>query len=122
VIVTELRATGDELAARTGWVAKPEGLCKGALCVPMPPAPPGGSATTTDVPELDLAVVAERLGMPIVHDAARGLFALGPATIGGRALESADVPDLTLPDLDGRPFSLSSLRGKKVVAFAWASW
>ena len=115
MIVSELRASAEELAARTGWVAKPEGLCKGPMCVPLPSA---GAAA--DV--LDLAVVAERLGMPVVHDETHGLHALGPATIGGRALESAEAPDLTLPDLDGNPFSLSSLRGNKVVAFAWASW
>jgi hypothetical protein len=116
VIVTgELRATADELAARTGWVAKPEGLCKGPMCVPLP-TPYDGSSP------LDLSVVAERLGMPIVQDEANGTWALGPATVGGHALETADAPDLTLPDLEGNPFELTSLRGKKVVAFAWASW
>ena len=117
MIVSELRATAEELASRTGWVAKPEGLCKGAMCVPLPSATDAGAAGG-----LDLMVVAERLGMPVVHDEIHGLHALGPATVGGRALESADAPDLTLPDVDGNPFSLSSLRGKKVVAFAWASW
>ncbi len=32
------------------------------------------------------------------------------------------VPDFTLPDLDGRPWTLSSLRGRTVVIYAWASW
>ena len=114
MIVTELRTTAADLAARTGWVAKPEGLCKGAMCVPLP----GGTTAS-----LDLAVVARRLGMPVLHDEAHGLYALGPATVGGRALDTAEVPDLTLPDLDGHPFSFGSLLGrKKIVAFAWASW
>lgn len=116
MIVTELRTSADDLAARTGWVAKPEGLCKGAMCVPLP----AGTADADGV--LDLSVVAERLGMPVVHDEAHGVWALGPATVSGKALDTAEVPDVTLPDLDGRAFSLSSLRGKKVVAFAWASW
>jgi hypothetical protein len=110
----ELRASAADFAARTGWVAKPEGLCKGPMCVPLPAPFDGG--------DLDLSVVASRLGMPVVHDEANGEWALGPATVGGHALESAEAPDLTLPDVDGNPFSLSSLRGKKVVAFAWASW
>jgi hypothetical protein len=42
--------------------------------------------------------------------------------VSGRSLESAELPDLVLPDLDGNEFDFRSLRGKKVVAFAWASW
>lgn len=30
--------------------------------------------------------------------------------------------DLVLPDLTGRPVSISALRGKKILLFAWASW
>lgn len=114
MIVSELRTIAADLAARTGWVAKPEGLCKGAMCVPLP----GG---TTD--PLDLEVVAQRLGMPVLRDDEHGLWAIGPATVGGNALDTAEVPDVTLPDLDGNLVSLASFRGnKKVVAFAWASW
>lgn len=32
------------------------------------------------------------------------------------------APDLTLPDVNGTPFSLSSLRGKYVLVDFWASW
>ena len=32
------------------------------------------------------------------------------------------APDITLPDVDGKPFSLSSLRGKYVLVDFWASW
>ncbi len=115
MIVTELRASVADFATRTGWSAKPEGLCKGAMCVPLP-------AGTVDGDVLDLSVVAERLGMPKVHDEAHGLWALGPATVGGRALDTAEAPELTLPDLDGHEFTLSSLRGRKAVVFSWASW
>ena len=99
-----------ELAARTGWEVKPQGACKGDMCVPLPVGP------------LAAETLSERLGMPLVHDEAEGLWALGPDTVGGRALATAQAPDLTLPDLDGRPFSLSSLRGQKVLLAAWASW
>jgi len=32
------------------------------------------------------------------------------------------APDITLPDVNGKPFSLSSLRGKYVLVDFWASW
>jgi hypothetical protein len=95
--------------AGTGWEIKPEGACKGEMCVPLP----GG---------FDVASTAERLGMALVHDEQRGLWALGPETISGRALVSAEAPELELADLEGNPFRLSSLRGQKVVLVAWAPY
>ena len=32
------------------------------------------------------------------------------------------LPDLTLPDLDGRPVRLADFRGRKLLIFVWASW
>lgn len=116
MLTERLAAPADELAARTGWVAKPEGLCKGELCVPLP----AGARLESDL--LDLDVVAERLGMPVVHDDQHGLWALGPATASGRALDTAVAPAVELPDVDGNPFKLSSLLGQKALLVAWASW
>lgn len=96
----------------TGWAVKPEGACLGSLCVPL----------DIQGPVLDLEAVAAPLGMGVVHDDRHGLWAVGPSTVGGRALESAEAPDFTLPDLDGREFRFRTLRGRKVVLVAWASW
>jgi len=100
-------------AAQTGWEIKPEGACKADRCVPLPDAPADGP--------IDARVLAERLSMAPIADKARGLWALGPES-GGRALLSAQMPELELPDRHGRPFSLRSLRGTRVVMVAWASW
>jgi hypothetical protein len=114
VILTELAVDPADLAARTGWDAKPQGLCKGDACVPAPDAlRPDG--------RLDVEVVATRLGMPIVHDQAHGLWALGPES-GGRALTTAALPDIALPDRSGEAFHFSSLVGRKAIIVAWASW
>jgi hypothetical protein len=102
----------EDFERETGWALKPEGACKGAACVPLPH--PG--------PTVTLDVLREWLGMGVVHDERYGLWALGPSTASGRALESAEAPDFTLPDLDGQPFRFSSLRGRRVVLVAWASW
>ena len=102
-----------ELQRRTGWDIKPEGACKGDICVPLPE---GGD-------ELDARMLSERLGMALVHDAEHDLWALGPESgPGRRALLSAELPDITLPDRHGKDFSLRSLRGTKIFMLAWASW
>ncbi len=97
----------------TGWALKPEGACRGEVCVPLP-----AGAVDDGV---DVEAVAERLGMPLVRHSDE-LAALGPATFGGVVLASAEAPELVLPDLDGRPFDLASLRGQKVVMVAWSPY
>jgi hypothetical protein len=111
VILERLEVTPEQLRARTGWDLKPEGLCKGDRCVPFD--------DTAD--RLEVEALADRLGMALVHDEAHGVWALGPES-GGRALLTAELPDVTLPDRGGNPFSLSALHGKKVLLVAWASW
>ena len=109
MITQTLDISADDFAAGTGWDIKPEGACKGDVCVPLPD---GYSATHA----------ADRLGMAVVRDDASGLSALGPESLSGRALVTAQAPDVVLPDLDGNDFHLSSLRGKKVVVVAWAPY
>jgi hypothetical protein len=111
-----LDLTADEFEQLTGWAIKPEGACKEAVCVPLPPLEPDGEG------RVDVTVVAERLGMPVAHDDAHGLWALGPRSGDRRVLDSARMPDLVLPDFDGNAFDLASCRGRKVVLVAWASW
>jgi hypothetical protein len=116
VILDSLSVDPDDLTARTGWEIKPEGACSGDVCVPLP------ADARADDGRLDAPALAERLGMPLLHDEAHGVWALGPASVTGRALTTAAAPELTLPDLDGNPFHLESLHGKKVLLVAWASW
>ena len=117
MLLTDLEVSPGDFEARTGWAVQPQGACKGEVCVPLPPA------ARTPSGQLDVGVVAQRLGMPLAHDAAYGLWAMGPETAAtGRALTTAQAPDLELPDLNGAPFRLSSLRGQKVMLVAWASW
>lgn len=104
----------DHFEQRTGWASKPEGLCKGSMCVPAPEAIAADGT-------LDVATLAARLDMPLVRDEATGVAALGPESP-GHSLTTAVAPELTLPDQHGNPFSLSSLHGRKVLLVAWASW
>ena len=70
----------------------------------------------------DVVSVAAQLRMALVRDEAAGLWALGPESLGDRALVSAEAPELILDDIDGNEFRLSSLRGRKVVLVAWAPY
>lgn len=114
MLLTELTMSAVDFEAATGWVAKPEGMCKGTVCVPAPGAVGGDGS-------IDVAAVAARLGMALVEDADHGVWALGPES-GGRALTTAVAPELELPDADGNPFKLSAMHGRKVLLVAWASW
>lgn len=117
MILHSLTVDTSALEARTGWAIKPEGACKGEVCVPLP----AGTSTGGTV---DVRALADRLGMPLVRDDAHDVWALGPDTgVTGRALTTAVAPELVLQDLrNDKPFALSSLRGQKVLLLAWASW
>jgi hypothetical protein len=88
MILSQLGIDTDTFQAETGWEIKPEGACKGEVCVPLA----GG---------FEFSSTAERLGMALVHDAEHGVWALGPESLNGRALVTAEAPVLVLPDLDG---------------------
>ena len=115
MLLQRLRVPVDEFEAGSGWSLKPQGACRGEVCAPLP----AGAVVDGEV---DVAAVAERLGMPLVGDDGAGLWALGPETLSGHALPSAEAPELVLSDLDGNDFRLSSLRGQKVVVVSWAPY
>ena len=116
MILTKAKVPRETFEAGTGWQLKPEGACKGPVCVPLAV---GAVASQSHV---DGVAVAEAIGLPVVHDEEHGVCAIGPESIGSRALVSAEDADFELPDLEGKPFRLSSLRGQKVLVYAWAPY
>jgi len=46
---------------------------------------------------------------------------LGPESF-GHSLTTAEAPDLELPDVNGEPWTLEAMAGRKVLLVAWASW
>lgn len=104
----------DDLEATTGWVRKPEGLCRGPVCVPVrAPIEDGDGA-------IDLAGVAEVLGKQLVLDRTGPVVAIADDPMGRG--EVRNLHELSLPDVDGRMVDLSGTAGKKVALIAWASW
>jgi hypothetical protein len=110
VIVDRLDIGAEEFEHATGWEIKPEGACKADVCVPLPD---GG---------FDLMAAAQRLGMAVVAEPSQALWAVGPETLGGRTLVTADASDFVLPDLDGNVVRMASLRNQKVLVVAWAPY
>lgn len=98
------------------WELKPEGLCRGDVCIPVPEAvlAHGG---------ISLKGLANALERPVATSLTHEVAYLGPPR--PRFSETVgllEAPDFTLPDIHGKPHSLSEHRGKKVLLAAWASW
>jgi hypothetical protein len=101
-------------AAATGWELKPEGLCRGAACVPVK-----GTDIVVDG-SIDVGAFADRLGQVVVVDADRGIVAIGgdPMSRG----HGASLADVSLPSVHGGEIDLADFVGKKTLLIAWASW
>ncbi len=110
-----------DLLGATGWERKPQGLCRGERCVPIPPGRTEEFVASDG--RFNLAAFARYLDAPVVHDDAASVWLFGEAAETRReALRSLEAPDFRLPDLDGTFHSLSDYRGKKVLLLTWASW
>ena len=111
-----------DLEPALGWSLKPEGLCRGDVCVPV-----RGRAVSGEH-GIDIAAVAALLGQPMVVDAGRGVAAIGTAAQArSEALASLDAIDFTLPRVsngpdDGELVSLHDFDRRKVLLLAWSSW
>lgn len=114
MILQSLEIDPRAFEARTGWALKPEGACKGDVCVPLP-------AGTASGGKLVARMLSEQLGMPLIHDSDASVWCLGPEAM-GHALTTARAPELVVPDHTGKQFRLSSLRGQKVLIVTWSSW
>lgn len=109
-----------EAQAATGWEVKPEGLCQGPTCVPIP----------ADLEEefvrdgqVNLSALWRRLGQPVLHSDRSDVWILAQSAGERRAsLASLEAPDFALPDLADRVHRLSDYRGRKVLLVTWASW
>ncbi len=112
MILETLEVGPEEFGQRTGWEIRSAGACKGEVCIPLP----AFSGST-----MDATMLAERLRMPLIQDASRGLWCLGPEAT-DKVLATARAPELRLPEWRGGFFTLNSLRGSKVLLLAWASW
>ena len=106
MIIPSLEIPKADFEAQTGWSLMPEGACKGDRCVPLREIDLGAHT-------VDVRMLTETLGMPIVHDEAHGLYAVGPES-GGPLLTSAECPEMStqvasvIPPLPGAQYTVST--------------
>jgi hypothetical protein len=115
VLLRKLDLTPEEFTTSTGWELTPQGACQKDVCVPL-----RADVRRADG-NIDVETFAAEMSMPLVNDTKYSLWALGPRA-GGRVIEDDQVPDVVLEGFDGHRFDLASLRGRKVLLLAWASW
>jgi hypothetical protein len=116
---SSVRIAAKDLERVTGWTLKPEGLCRGDVCVPVRDR---GALAVDD--GLDLRGFADALRRPFVVDDEVDIAVLGASTADRAAERRAmRVPgDVSLRDFDGSEHRWSELGRKKKLLFAWASW
>jgi hypothetical protein len=108
----------EALPAALGWEWKPEGLCRGNVCVPV-----RDRSQLLVGDRLDVGAVARALGLLAVVDAPAGIAALSlPAELRHEAIREGRAPDFALEDLGGVEHHLDEWRGTKKLLVAFATW
>jgi hypothetical protein len=101
-----------------GWELKPQGLCQGDVCVPVPPA-----SALVRADGVDLGTLASLLGRPLALDIDERAACLGAAADErAQRLASLDAPEFTLPDVNGQPYTMSGFRGRRGPARRVGLW
>lgn len=120
----ELWITLADLKSATGFENKPKGVCRDELCFPLPKARKAAFLTSQGkITWFNLTEFARLVRQPVAFDAEQATWFFGPrADEQNGFVTSLKAPDFKLPDMNGKPHSLSDYRGKKVLLLTWASW
>ena len=109
-----------DMAAVTGWMLKPEGLCKDDVCIPVPA---GHADKYVHNDKVNATEFWSLMGKTAVSTDAGDVWFLGEgAQTRNEHLLSLEAPDFTLPDFDGKLHSLTDYRRQRVLLITWASW
>jgi peroxiredoxin len=107
----------DDLARVTGWAPKPQGWCRGEVCIPA--ASLGALAGTEVLAAVD---VARGLGSAFAVDVEHRLAVVGPRADHRGHVSSGVAPDVALAGLDGDVHQLFEDAPAKALVLAFASW
>jgi len=120
----DLWITMADLKKATGFVVKPQGVCREQLCFPLPKARKTEFISKEgSVSWFNLSAFAKLVKQPVARDEKNGVWYFGKREDERSTyLASLKAPNFTLPDLAGKTHSLADYRGKKVLLITWASW
>ena len=119
----QLWITTADLKRATRFEVKPQGVCRDELCFPLPRSREKEFVRKSSGKTwFNLTAFAQLVSQPVAHDEALSTWYFGLRADQRQGLASLQAPDFTLPDMDGKPHSLSNFRGKKVFLVTWASW
>jgi len=111
-----------ELARRTGWELKPQGLCRGELCFPVAKGEEH-TLIRDGASYVNFTALADEIGFPWIGDLKHRVWYFGSdPVVRNTALKSLKAPDFELPDRDGHMHRLSDNLGEKTLLVSWASW
>ena len=74
----DLWVPASDLPAASGWELRPEGACRGDVCVPIPRGREAEFLRERPA-RFNLAALARLLAEPVVHDDAQGVWFFGEA-------------------------------------------
>jgi hypothetical protein len=101
-----------------GWHLRPEGMCRGDVCIPV-----RDREAIENKNGADLVALAGLTGAPVVVAADENVVAIGVARDRrSEALVGRQASDFELPDLDGTPHRLSQYDGRRRLLVAFATW
>ena len=120
----DLWITMKDLKRATGFVVKPQGVCRDELCFPLPAKRKAEFISKRGaVTWFNLTAFAALVKQPVARDEKSGVWYFGKREDErGAYIASLEAPNFTLPDINGKMHSLADYRGKKVLLVTWASW
>src|SRR5262245_36088880 len=96
------------LKSATGFVLKPQGVCRDELCFPIPKGRSDAFLSKQGrITWFNLSEFARLLRQPAAHDAENNVWYFGPRPdVQNSFVSSLVAPDFTLPDMTGKMHSL----------------
>jgi len=121
---SDLWITTADLSRATGFVIKPQGVCREELCFPLPKNRQSEFVNKKGTETwFNLTAFAALIKQPVAYDSKNSVWAFGRRPDFQNNLSSTlEAPNFKLADIDGKWHSLSDFRGKKLLLVAWASW